>query len=182
MADADIVGASPKAQPVNPIIRSRFILVPPLLWQMLLRTISSVCSMLTERCIQRPFRPLTQNTHPSKFASSCLASTSTASASQQFGSSFLFRPKSLKVNRLSPWVTSRLFGKAAQCLLSPTADTSRSDLAGWLRVTAAATSFPGGVKRSFTQKPWRPGTPSPGLQSTSQNSVAVGRVQKAAIN
>jgi hypothetical protein len=28
----------------------------------------------------------------------------------------------LKVSRLSPWVTSRLFGKAAQCLLSPTAD------------------------------------------------------------
>jgi hypothetical protein len=29
IADADIVGASAKAQPVNPIIRSRFILVPP---------------------------------------------------------------------------------------------------------------------------------------------------------
>ena len=32
-----------------------------------------------------------------------------------------------------------------------------STVAGWLRVTAAAISFPGGVERSRTQKPWRPG-------------------------
>jgi hypothetical protein len=32
IADADMIGASAKAQPVNPIIRSRFILVPPRLW------------------------------------------------------------------------------------------------------------------------------------------------------
>jgi hypothetical protein len=32
-----------------------------------------------------------------------------------------------------------------------------NDLAGWLRVTAAATSIPGGVERSLTQKPWRSG-------------------------
>jgi hypothetical protein len=31
------------------------------------------------------------------------------------------------------------------------------NLAGWLRVTAAAISFPGGVERSHTQKRWRPG-------------------------
>ena len=41
-------------------------------------------------------------------------------------------------------------------------------LAGWLRVNAAAISSPGGVERSHTQKPWRPGTPSPGDHSTSQ--------------
>jgi hypothetical protein len=29
-----------------------------------------------------------------------------------------------------------------------------------LRVTAAASSFPGGVKHSLTRKPWRPMTPS----------------------
>jgi hypothetical protein len=39
-----------------------------------------------------------------------------------------------------------------------------STVAGWLRVTAAAISFPGGVECSRTQKPWRPGkTPSPGI-------------------
>jgi hypothetical protein len=41
-----------------------------------------------------------------------------------------------------------------------TASTVAADLAnlaGWLRVTAAAISFPGGVERSLTQKPWRPG-------------------------
>jgi hypothetical protein len=31
------------------------------------------------------------------------------------------------------------------------------NLAGWLRVTAAAISFPGGVERSHTQKRWRLG-------------------------
>jgi len=42
MADADMVGASAKAQLVNPIIRSRFILEPPPLWQVLLRIIRPI--------------------------------------------------------------------------------------------------------------------------------------------
>jgi hypothetical protein len=46
------------------------------------------------------------------------------------------------------------------------------NLAGWLRVTAAANSFPGGVERSLTQKPWRPGNAFTWNQSTSQNFVA----------
>jgi hypothetical protein len=39
IADADMVGANAKAQPVNPTIRSRFILEHPPLWQVLLRII-----------------------------------------------------------------------------------------------------------------------------------------------
>jgi len=38
----------------------------------------------------------------------------------------------------------------------------RAVWAGWLRVTTAAISLPGGVECSLTQKPWRPGAPSPG--------------------
>ena len=68
-------------------------------------------------------------------------------------------------------VMSRLFDEAAQCLLSPTA---ASGLVGWLRVTAAANSFPGGVERTHTQKPWRPRNAFAWISSTSPNSVSVG--------
>ena len=51
-----MIGASAKAQPVNPIIISRFILVPPPLWQVLLRIISSAFAMLAEQRNHRPFR------------------------------------------------------------------------------------------------------------------------------
>jgi hypothetical protein len=56
IADADMVGASARAQPVNPIIISRFILVPSPLWQVLLRIISSTFATLAEQRIHRPFR------------------------------------------------------------------------------------------------------------------------------
>jgi hypothetical protein len=56
IADADRLGASAKAQPVNPIIRSLFILVSPPWWPMLLRIISLVFAMLAEQSIQRRFR------------------------------------------------------------------------------------------------------------------------------
>jgi hypothetical protein len=45
-----MVGASAKAQPVNPIITSRFIFFPPR-FGMVLRIISPVFAMLAERCI-----------------------------------------------------------------------------------------------------------------------------------
>jgi hypothetical protein len=43
-------------------------------------------------------------------------------------------------------------------------------LVGWLRVTAAAISSPGGVERSRTQKPRRPGNAFTWNRSTSQIS------------
>jgi hypothetical protein len=74
---------------------------------MLLRIISSVCSMLTERCIQRPFRPLaTQNTQSIQVREGVWCPPQQPQHRNTLGHLFLFRPKSLKVSRLPPWVKS----------------------------------------------------------------------------
>jgi hypothetical protein len=80
IADADMVSASAKAQPANPIIRSRFILVPPPLWQVLLRIISSVFAMPAERCIHRLFRTVATDSRNSAASSIALISALTVSA------------------------------------------------------------------------------------------------------
>jgi hypothetical protein len=46
-----------------------------------------------------------------------------------------------------------------------------ANLMGWLRVTAAAISFPDGVERSLTQKPWRPGNAFTWNRSTSRSPL-----------
>jgi hypothetical protein len=55
----------------------------------------------------------------------------------------------------------RHVGTATQCLLSQTADASWSG--GMAARYRSGYLVPGGVERSLTQKPWRPGTPSPGI-------------------
>jgi hypothetical protein len=66
----------------------------------------------------------------------------------------------------------RKFSAASFCW--PALEWDAADLAnlvGWLRVTAAAISFPGGVERSLTQKPWRPGNAFTWNRSTSRSPL-----------
>src|SRR5215472_7076212 len=60
----------------------------------------------------------------------------------------------------------------------PRADTRRAGLAGWLRVTAAAISFPAAWSALSRRSLGDRGTPSPRNQSTSQTHSAPVDVQE----
>ena len=50
---------------------------------------------------------------------------------------------------------------------------ARHDLGGMAARYRSGYLVSGGVERSLTQKPWRPGTPSPGNHSTSQTRLGL---------